>query len=200
MPPIPPFPSFLLPLSICRWLQRWIHLSVGLSLVSLAVACSQGDRVGGSAALNSRYTDEQPALSGNGRYLAFASNRNGNRGILLYDLQQQRLISLPRLNQRESIAESPSLSRTGRYITYIVSDQGKPTLVLYDRATQQSQLLSQWYQGWVRNPSISPDGRYIVFESGSRGQWDIEVLDRGPNIELDIPDGATAPALPQPSP
>jgi len=30
----------------------------------------------------------------------------------------------------------------------------------------------------LRNPSISPDGRYIVFESGSRGQWDIEVLDR----------------------
>jgi len=24
--------------------------------------------------------------------------------------------------------------------------------------------------------SISPDGRFIVFESGSRGQWDIEVL------------------------
>jgi len=56
---------------------------------------------------------------------------------------------------------------------------------------QQSQVLSQWYQGWVRN-SISPDGRFIVFESGSRGQWDIEVLDRGSNIELDIPDGAPA--------
>jgi len=42
------------------------------------------------------------------------------------------------------------------------------------------------------NPSISPDGRFIVFESGSRGQWDIEVLDRGSNIELDIPDGAPA--------
>jgi len=40
--------------------------------------------------------------------------------------------------------------------------------------------------------SISPDGRFIVFESGSRGQWDIEVLDRGSNIELDIPDGAPA--------
>jgi len=37
-----------------------------------------------------------------------------------------------------------------------------------------------------------PDGRFIVFESGSRGQWDIEVLDRGSNIELDIPDGAPA--------
>jgi len=41
----------------------------------------------------------------------------------------------------------------------------------------------------VRN--ISPDGRYIVFESGSRG-WDIEVLDRGSNIELDIRNGAPA--------
>ena len=201
MPPLSPSPCFLLPLRPSRWLQRWIRFSIGLSLVGFAVACSPSDRVGGSTALNSRYTDEQPALSGNGRFLGFVSNRNGSRGILLYDLQQQRLISLPRLNRRESIAESPSLSRTGRYITYIVSDQGKPTLVLYDRATQQSQVLSQWYQGWVRNPSISPDGRYIVFESGSRGQWDIEVLDRGPNIELDIPDGATAPgSSPQPSP
>jgi hypothetical protein len=31
-----------------------------------------------------------------------------------------------------------------------------------------------------------------VFESGDHGQWDIEVLDRGPNIELDIPDGVPA--------
>lgn len=174
------------------WLQRWIHLGLGLGGLGLAVACSPVERLGDPDALNSRYTDEQPALSGNRRFLAFVSNRNGSRNILMYDLQQQHLISLPRLNRRESIAESPSLSHTGRYIAYIASDQGKPTLVLYDRATQQAQVLSQWYQGWVRNPSISPDGRFIVFESGSRGQWDIEVLDRGSNIELDIPDGAPA--------
>jgi Tol biopolymer transport system component len=163
--------------------------------VGLAVACSPSDDLGGSTALNSRYADDQPALSGNSRFLAFVSNRNGSRNILLYDLQQQQLIFLPRLNRREIIVESPSLSRTGRYIAYIASDQGKPTLLLYDRVTQQSQVLSQWYQGWVRNPNISPDGRYIVFESGSRGQWDIEVLDRGPNIELDIPDGAPTSGL-----
>lgn len=158
--------------------------------MGFVVACSPSDSLGGSGALNSRYTDEQPALSGNGRFLAYMSSRNGSLNILLYDLQQQQLMSLPRLNRRETIAESPSLSYTGRYIVYVASDQGKPTVVLYDRATQQSQVLSQWYPGWVRNPSISSDGRYIVFESGSRGQWDIEVLDRGPNIELDIPDGA----------
>jgi len=31
----------------------------------------------------------------------------------------------------------------------------------------------------------------VAFESSDRGQWDIEVLDRGPTVELDIPNGAT---------
>ncbi len=172
-------------------LQRWIHWGFSFGLVGVVVACSSSSvPLSGSDALNSHYNDEQPALSGNGRYLGFVSNRNGSRGILLYDLKQQQLIPLLQLNRRETIAENPSLSYTGRYITYIVSDQGKPTVALYDRSTQESQLLTQGYFGWVRHPSISPDGRYVVFESGSRGQWDIEVLDRGPNIELDIPDGA----------
>jgi len=46
----------------------------------------------------------------------------------------------------------------------------------------------------VRSPRISPDGRFIVFESGARGQWDIEVLDRGTNIELDLPEGQPQPS------
>ena len=159
-------------------------------MLSSIAACSPVDSFDSPTTLNSRFTDEQPALSGNGRFLAFVSNRAGRHHIRLYDLQQQQLIPLPGLNQSQAVAESPSLSYTGRYITYIISDQGKPILVLYDRATQQPQALTQWYQGWVRNPSISPNGRYIVFESSSSGQWDIEVLDRGPNVELDIPEGA----------
>jgi Tol biopolymer transport system component len=162
--------------------------------MSVIVACGPSDRFSGPGPLNSRYNDEQPALSGNGRFLAFVSNRNGNRSLLLYDLQQQQFMPLPSLNQQNTIAENPSLSRTGRYIAYLIGDRGKPTVALYDRATQRSQLLTQWERGWVRHPSISPDGRYIAFETSNRGQWDIEVLDRGPNIELDIPDGApTAP-------
>jgi len=73
-----------------------------LGVVGLAVACSPVERLGDPAALNSRYTDEQPALSGNRRFLAFVSNRNGSRNILMYDLQQQHLISLPRLNRRDN--------------------------------------------------------------------------------------------------
>lgn len=170
------------------WLQG-IHWSLGCCLAGLVVGCSPENAPIGPSSLNSRYTEEQPAISGNGRYLAFVSHRNGVQQLLLYDLEQQRFIPLPRLNRRETIAESPSLSYTGRYIAYITSDQGRPIVALYDRVVQQSQYLTQFYLGWVRHPSISPDGRYVVFESTSRGQWDVEVLDRGPNVELDIPDG-----------
>jgi len=171
----------------------WINLGIGLSIAGLVAACSQVTSPTGPTILNSRYTDEQPALSGNGRFVAFVSNRDGSRKILLYDLQQRQFIDLPRLNQSNAIAETPSLSRNGRYIVYIASDQGRPEVALYDRRTRSSQVLSSGYRSWVRSPSISPDGRYIAFESDSRGQWDIEVLDRGPNIELDIPDGSTSP-------
>lgn len=142
----------------------------------------------GVADLDSQYNDEQPALSADGRYVAFVSNRNGTRAILMYDLKQRSFVNLPHLNRRDAIAESPSLSYSGRYIAYVASDSAHPEIAVYDRATQQSQALTPGYRGWFRNPSISPDGRYVAFESGTRGQWDIEVFDRGTNIELDIPD------------
>lgn len=169
--------------------QRSILFWLTGSLVSLLVACTPTNGPQEPVTINSRYTDEQPALSGNGRYLAFVSNREGTRNILLYDLQQQRYINLPYLNRRDAIADSPSVSNNARYIVYIASDEGRPEIELYDRLTRQSQVLTRGYRGWVRNPSISPDGRYVVFETGRRGQWDLEVIDRGPTIELDRLDG-----------
>lgn len=171
------------------WLERWLCLGLSLSIIILVIACSP-DRTAMAASLNSRYSDEQPAISGNGRYLAFVSNRSGNHQLFLYDLQQQTSIPVPRLNRPGAIAESPSLSYTARYIVCIISNNEIPELVLYDRITQNTQVLSRRYQGWIRHPNISPDGRYIVFESSIRGQWDIEVFDRGSRVELDLPDGA----------
>ncbi|HEY9650412.1 MAG TPA: biopolymer transporter Tol [Coleofasciculaceae cyanobacterium] len=162
-----------------------------LSLAGLVVACSSVPPIQEPTTLNSRYTDEQPTLSGNGRFVAFVSNRNGDRKLVMYDLQQRQFVALPNLNRPNAIAETPSLSRTGRYIVYMVSNQGRSELELYDRATQRSQTLTNGYRAWVRNPSISPDGRYVVFETSRRGQWDIEVLDRGPTAEPDVPDGST---------
>ncbi|MBV6621852.1 MAG: PD40 domain-containing protein [Rivularia sp. (in: Bacteria)] len=179
------------------WLQSQFRWSLCLSLASLLVSCSYNDVPIGSNSLNSRNTEEQPALSGNGRFLAFVSNRSSTQQLLLYDLQQQKLIPTPRLNRRNAIAQSPSLSYSGRYIVYSTTDRGRPVVGLYDRAIGQSQILTPTYNGWVKNPSVSPDGRYVVFETTIRGQWDIEVLDRGANVELDIPNGATVSAPPE---
>jgi Tol biopolymer transport system component len=177
-------------------LSRAIYSGLAWSLSSLLVSCNYPTIPIGSTSLNSRYTEEQPAFSGNGRLLAFVSNRNGSQQLLLYNLEQQQFIPTPHLNRPDTIAESPSLSYTGRYIAYITSDQGRPVIALYDRSIEQSQILTPTYRGWVRNPSISPNGRYVVFETTVRGQWDIEVLDRGPDIELDIPDGGLVSVLP----
>lgn len=180
---------------------QWLNLStIVFSISSLLISCNTYNRLDVNMSLNSLYTDEQPALSGNGRFLAFVSNRNGKRNILLYDLQQQRFVDIPRLNRRDAIAESPSISNNARYIVYTASDSGRPEIELYDRLTNRWQVITQGYRGWLRNPSISADGRYIVFESGRRGQWELEVIDRGPLIELDIVDGLSPDKLALPSP
>jgi Tol biopolymer transport system component len=176
------------------WLQRLLYWSLVFALIAVLGSCTTNDIPLGTTSLNSRYTEEQPALSGNGRFLAFVSNFKHSQQLVVYDLQEQKFIPTPGLNPQSTVAESPSLSYTGRYIAYLKSDQGRPVIALYDRTSQQSQILTLMYRYWLRNPSISPDGRYIVFESASGGQWDIEVLDRGPNTELDIPNGAAVGA------
>ncbi len=168
--------------------QSGLQGSLAGALLCLLTACTPASGPIGPQELDSRYNDEQPALSGDGRFLAFVSNRNGSRGIAVFDIQQQQFLNLPLINRRDAIAEMPSLSYTGRYIVYVASDRARPEIELYDRATQQVQVLTTGYRGWVRSPSISPDGRYVTFQTSVRGQWDIEVLDRGANIELDRPD------------
>jgi|GEM_PF-124649 len=173
LPPVSPSPRLL-------W---WVVLALALG------GCMPAVVPGGQRSLNSRYTDEQPALSADGRFLALISNRNGRREIFTYDLQQKQLVDLSGLNRFGTMPESPSLSYTARYIVYLTTSQARPALVMYDRILGQGQILYQPYEGSIRHPRVSPDGRYIVFETSMRGQWDVAVIDRGPNIELDVPDG-----------
>lgn len=169
--------------------MRLIQILLLTSVTLFLSACNSGKQSLISTPINSRYNDEQPALSGDGRWLAMVSNRYGRREILLYDLREKSFVDLSGLNLANAINDSPSLSRSGRYIAYISSVQGRPDIFVYDRATQQTKLVTQGYRAWLRNPRISPDGRYIVFETARRGQWDIEVIDLGTNFELDQLEG-----------
>lgn len=172
-------------------MARFVKIGFFLVLMGVLTACSGGNNTLMPVSLNSRFNDEEPALSGNGRFLAFVSSRNGTSQITVYDLQGKVFVNLVGVNQPNAISSHPSLSRTGRYLVYITSQTGTPAIALYDQVTKRNEIITQGYRYWVRNPQISPNGRYITFETARRGQWDVEVLDRGPNIELDVENGVT---------
>ncbi|MEM8640128.1 MAG: LpqB family beta-propeller domain-containing protein [Cyanobacteria bacterium P01_G01_bin.54] len=171
--------------------MTFYHQFWGLAVLGLVLltACDRSPTPIQAAKLNSRFTEDQPAISGDGRIVAFMTNRHGAAELAVYDLEREQFWDVSVINAGNNLIATPSLSRTGRYIVYVVSDRGGPAIALYDQAVEQVEILSRQYRGWVRNPQISPDGRYITFETARRGQWDIEILDRGPNVELDLADG-----------
>ncbi len=131
--------------------------------------------------LNTPAAELDPAYSGDGRYLAFASDREGRLDIYLFDLQARRLVPLPNLNRRNSAQEQPALSNDGRYIAYISSERGKPDVLVYDRQTQRSELLTANVRGSARRPTISGDGRRVAFQTAQSGQWNIATVERDVN-------------------
>lgn len=131
-----------------------------------------------SGGINSQFPDEYPTYSSDGRYLAFASDRNGHRDIYLYDLHKDRLVSLPNLNRRDSSQDQPDLNSNGRYIAYISTERGKTDVMVYDRLRQRSALLSVNIRGSVRQPTISGDGRKVAFQTSQLGQWNIAIIER----------------------
>jgi len=169
--------------------KAFLKWSINIGLLGLLSSCSFSSVSMSQGMLNGRYNNEQVTLSANGKWLALVSDRSGTPRLMLYNLSEQRFVDLPFINTDEAVVESPSLSRTGRYLVYITSIDGKPDIILYDRLTQRQEILTQGYRSWVKRPKISADGRYVAFETSRRGHWNIEVLDRGPYVELDIPDG-----------
>jgi Tol biopolymer transport system component len=140
---------------------------------------------GGS--LNSLSAEQAPRFSYDGRYIVFASDRQGQRRILLYDVRQGSLINLPGLNQARIFYDQPDISADGRYIVYISEERGKPDVFVYDRQTFQSEVITENLNLEVSHPTISGNGRFVSFAANRSGQWDIEIYDRGTDTELSFP-------------
>ncbi|NET54793.1 MAG: biopolymer transporter [Symploca sp. SIO2E6] len=165
-----PFSSCLLPFSSCFLALTLITSSCVNQFASPPQILSGG--------INSQRADQSPAYSSDGRYLAFASDRNRSRDIFLYDLQQKRLVDLPNLNRRDSSQDQPALSSDGRFIAYVSSERGKTDILVYDRIKQSSRLLTAGVRGSVRHPTITGDGRYVAYETSQLGQWNIAIVER----------------------
>jgi Tol biopolymer transport system component len=129
----------------------------------------------------------QPALSADGRWLAYVSNARGGAGltdVYLYDRKEGKHVELPGLNSPGMDAE-PSLSADGRLIAF-VSDRpggrGGRDVYLYDRALKKLLPLPGLNSAaHEQSPSLSPDGRYLAFVServGGAGERDVYLYDR----------------------
>jgi Tol biopolymer transport system component len=137
--------------------------------------------------LNTPAFDERmPALSGDGRFLAFASNARGGVGltdIFLYDRGAKKVLTLPELNSKGMDVE-PSLSADGNLIAF-VSDRpggrGGRDVYLFDRAAGKFLPLPGLNSvAHEQSASLSPDGRFIAFVSerlGGEGERDIYLYD-----------------------
>ena len=134
-------------------------------------------------------TSSSPAISADGRYVAFASfasnlvagDTNGVPDVFVYDRRTHRTrrVSVSSGGQQgNDTSTSPAISADGRYADFESDasnlaggdENGFRDIFVYDRSTHKTRRVSvssggQQGDGDSFNPSISADGRYVAFES-----------------------------------
>lgn len=124
-----------------------------------------------------------PAISGNGRWVAFVSaatnlvpgDTNGDPDVFLHDRRSGRTVRLSLATDgRETTGGSGvTISRNGRHVVYSVGtplrsvgdDSDLAGMFVYDTGTQKRKRLPR-VEGI--DPTISADGRYVAFSSQVR--------------------------------
>jgi Tol biopolymer transport system component len=142
------------------------------------------------------YDQRMPALSGDGRFLAYASNARGGVGltdVYLYDLKAKKVLALPEMNSKSTDMQ-PSLSGDGRLVAFVSNrpgGKGGRDIYLYDRTARTFLPLPGLNsEAHEQSPSLSADGRYLAFVSerlGGAGERDIYLYDRATRKLLPTP-------------
>lgn len=138
--------------------------------------------------LNSQASDERmPVLSGDGRFVAFVSNRRGGAGLTdlyLYDRRESKLLAVPGLNTPATELE-PSLNGDGSLLAFASErpgGMGGRDIYLFDRlGGKYLPLPGLNTPAHEISPSLTADGRFLAFVSeriDGEGDRDIYLYDR----------------------
>jgi Tol biopolymer transport system component len=142
---------------------------------TLAGTTTLVSRAGGGAGAKGNANSDHPAISADGRYVAFASNASNlhpddldsQTDVFVRDLQANTTTLVPRADASHNFATSPSISADGRFVAFdsshfiYVRDLQAGTTILASRATGASGAAGSN----SFSPSISPSGRYVAFEA-----------------------------------
>lgn len=141
-----------------------------------------------SVGLESNNDSFRPAISGDGRFIVFASaasnlvvnDTNDSTDIFLHDRQANtttRLSLDPTGVEANGRSDRPAISASGRYVVFTseannltLNDSGWADIFVFDRQTNQTVRVSRDLNGANATddsfaPAISGDGRYIVYAS-----------------------------------
>jgi Tol biopolymer transport system component len=153
---------------------------------------------------------ESPALSADGRFVAFVSaatnlvpgDTNGRADVFVHDRQTrttERVSVDSAGTQADRESASPALSADGRFVAFssgatnlVPGDtNGQSDVFVHDRQTRATERVSvdsagTEADGWSDRPAISAGGRFVAFctfatnlmAGDTNGQWDEFVHDR----------------------
>jgi Tol biopolymer transport system component len=157
---------------------------------------SGGKIIGSIDTVNQR-SDYHPSLSHDGRYCAFSSELENQTGrIQLWDMQQKKLVNLPKINDSPNAQMSPSLSGDGKWLAFAAWDRPGSSkrwdVFLYDLTAKKFIDLPGLNTPSFdeRMPALNGSGQLLAFTSnakGGAGLTDIYLYDRAPKKVLSIP-------------
>ncbi|MBM5816321.1 MAG: Tol biopolymer transporter periplasmic protein [Cyanobacteria bacterium K_Offshore_surface_m2_239] len=162
-----------------------------LLLQLLCAGCGAGPwlsrRSAGPAGDVGRQADRQdPALSGNGQWLASLVEREGTPAVLLQEQPSGRRIPLPQLRGLTP-HRSPSLSWNGRYLALLVQQGPRRLAVVEDRARGRLHRLQLPAGLELERLSLAPDGRRLAVAAVAQGRSQVRLFDLSGFLEPDLP-------------
>lgn len=129
-----------------------------------------------------------PAISRDGRWLVFGSDRSGVGDLFLFDLHRSRLVRLPGLNTEFFLEDDAAVSRHGRFIAFFSDRSGGGDVYLYDRSLSRLvDLPGLNTESVERSPALSGNGRWLAFHSFRNASTDVFLYDRLNSTLVDLP-------------
>lgn len=181
-------------------------LPVLIGLYCATQACAtvpwQARRSAGPTGLFSQDTDRQePALSGDGQWLATLLLRDGRPTLLLQKQPSGVRVPLPNLRGLTP-HRSPSLSWNGRYVALVVQQGPRRQAVVEDRASGRLHRIQLPIGLEPERLSLAPDGRRLAVATVVQGRPQVQLFDLSGVLEPDLPPAQSlrGPSTPMESP